>query len=111
MVDASIASTESSNPIGASLEFDPISSNFKDGSGQVISGAEAFRALSGFDRRSAGAGQAGGTTLQRNALFKSLLSSPDARRSILESIRREQGSPGSGFGGGVKDHRHICCGP
>ncbi len=47
----------------------------------------------GYDRRRTGIGQAGDTSLQRNAIFNSLLSGANERRVFLESVR---GLPDSG---------------
>jgi len=102
MVDVSVAATEHANPNATSLfHFDPATQSFVDGDGRVQSNAELSEML-GFDGRAAGAGQAGRTTLQRAAIFNSLLSGADARRSVLESIHREQGEPGAGLGGATQ---------
>ena len=98
MVDVSIEANDYSNPFGATLEYDPSSQRFKDpADGRNLEDQEV-RAFSEIDERHAGAGTAGRTTLQRTALFKSLVQSEGARRAFLESIRRQRSQRGTGVG-------------
>ena len=92
MVDVSIASTEHSNPTGATLVYDNASDSFKDSSTGEPIGAEEIARMAAWDRGTPGTGKAGSTTLQRTALFKSLVQSEGARRAFLESVRRQQDS-------------------
>jgi hypothetical protein len=95
MVDVSIASTEHLNPNATSLiHFDSATQSFVDGEGRVR-GHEYLSEVLEFDQRARGTGQAGIRTLQRTALFKSLVQSEGARRVFLESVHRQQGSGGT----------------
>jgi GNAT superfamily N-acetyltransferase len=90
MVDVSIAATGHSNPIGADLVYDATTATFRDAStGDTFGNEELTRAVTR-DRGLPGTGKAGVTTLQRNALFKSLVQSEGARRAFLESVRGQQ---------------------
>ncbi|MDZ7918520.1 JAB domain-containing protein [Rhodoferax sp.] len=91
MVDVSIASTEHLNPNATGLaHFDNATQSFVDGEGHGYSNAE-LSALLEADDRARGTGQGGVRTLQRAALFKSLVQSEGARRAFLESVRGQQG--------------------
>ncbi len=98
MVDVSIEANDYSNPFGATLEYDPSSQRFKDpADGRNLEDQEV-EAFSRLDERNAGAGTAGYTTLQRTALFKSLVQSEGARRALLESVHRQWSQRGTGVG-------------
>lgn len=98
MVEASVAATESTNPVATeNVSFDPASQSFVDGDNNPLDAAD-LRAMLDFDERAPGTGQAGVSTLQRNALFRALLSGPDARRAFLDAVRGQQGQAGAGAG-------------
>lgn len=102
MVDVSVAATEHANPNATSLfRFDPATQSFVDGDGRVQSNAELSEML-GFDGRAAGAGQAGNSTLRRNAIFRALLSGVGARRAFVDALHSEQNQPGAGLGGATQ---------
>ena len=103
MVDVSIASTERSNPLGAELVYDNVSDSFKAGSTGATVGIDAISRMAAGDRRTSGAGQAGYTTLQRSALFKSLVQSAGARREFLVQLHRKQNSGSKNPSGSLKD--------
>lgn len=92
MVDVSIASTEYANPEGSTLVYNPATSHFESGSTGARIGPDEIAELAAGDQRIQGAGQGGFTTVQRTALFKSLVQSEGARRAFLDSIRRQQDS-------------------
>lgn len=98
MVEASVAATESTNPVATqNVSFDSASQSFVDGDNSPLS-AEDLRALLSFDKRAPGTGQAGIATLQRNAIFRALLSGPDAGRALLDAVRGQQGDPSADIG-------------
>jgi len=98
MVEASVAATESTNPVATqNVSFDPASQSFVDGDNNPLDAAD-LRAMLDFDERTPGTGQAGVATLQRNALFRTLLSGPDARRAFLDAVRGQSGEAGAGAG-------------
>jgi hypothetical protein len=92
MVDVSIAATEYANPKGATLVYNTATADFQNGSTGASIGDDEIARLAAGDRRASGTGQAGVTTLQRTALFKSLVQSEGARRAFLESVRGQQDS-------------------
>jgi hypothetical protein len=102
MVEVSTAATEHANPVSTQfVNFEPGSQSFRDERGERIKSEDLARYLSDvlrFEPRQAGTGSAGHTTLQRNALFKSLLSGPDARRAFLESVLGQQDRGGQNAG-------------
>jgi hypothetical protein len=99
MVDASIATTEAINPNAtANVRYDPATQSFVDASGAALD-HEAVSGMLGFDGRKPGTGAAGRTTVQRAALLRALLSGPDARRRVLESVRGGHGDGSAGLSG------------
>ena len=99
MVRAQVATNEHASPLATSLEYDPHADAFRDASGDVVEDAPGlFTALAGEDRGDAGAGAPGRTSVQRTALFRSLLSGADARRALLARVRGQSdgGGPGAG---------------
>ncbi len=92
MVDVSIAATEYANPEGSTLVYNPATSHFESGSTGARIGPDEIAELAAGDQRTQGAGQGGVRTLQRTALFKSLVQSEGARRAFLESVRGQQDS-------------------
>lgn len=102
MIDVSVASTQYLNPKASNeLEYDPETGRFADDFGIPLSRKEIASIIAG-DRRVSGGGQGGITTLQRSALFKSLLQSEGARRDFLGQLRRQQDSSGEGTSGQLK---------
>lgn len=97
MVDVTTASNAESSPYGTAITYDPESGAFRDSEGATLD-LPALESVSEADGRTAGAGQAGRTTLQRDALYRALLSGPDARRAVVERIGRlrRDGSQGTG---------------
>lgn len=92
MVDVSIASTEYLNPKASKdVRFDAATQSFRDGRDSRV-GHEQLSSVLAEDGRASGAGQGGVSTLQRTALFKSLLQSEGARRAFLVGLRRQQDS-------------------
>lgn len=102
MVKVSVAATGKTNPVAtANVEFDPATQSFRDWQDQPLDAASLSEML-GFDGREQGSGSAGRTTLQRNALYRALLSGPGARRALLESVRGQQAGGGSGIGSALE---------
>lgn len=98
MVEASMAATESTNPVATqNVKFDAAAQSFVDGDNNPLDAAD-LRAMLDFDERTPGTGQAGVSTLQRNALFRALLSGPDARRAFLDAVRGQQSGAGADAG-------------
>ena len=98
MVDASIASTQASNPnTTANVHFDPSTQSFFDQWGERLDD-EGVSGMLGYDGRTPGLGAGGNTTLRRNALFRALLSSVGARTQFLEQLHRQQDSGSEGVG-------------
>lgn len=102
MVKASVAATGKTNPVATSnVEFDPATQSFRDWQDQPLDAASLSEML-GFDGREPGSGSAGRTTLQRNALYRALLTGPGARRALLESVRGQQTGGRPGIGGALE---------
>lgn len=98
-MEASVETTSRQASVGSTLHYDPSNNTFlssEAGDRLDHAGIEAF---AGFDPRKEGTGGPGHTTLQRDAIFRALLSGGDARRSFLASIRGIQGGRGQGYGG------------
>ena len=103
MVRASVATHEHGNPLGTSLDYNPATGNFYDAAGNVIADAHGvFADLASAERGASGAGASGRASLQRNALFRALLSGEDARRSILDRVRGVEDGRGEGIGEPLK---------
>lgn len=101
MVDASVASTERSNPIAVeNIHYDPATQSFRDGEDNRLNAAELSGML-GFDERAPGAGGGGKTTVYRNALYRALLRSPQERRALLGLLHQQRDSGGQGTSGAL----------
>lgn len=107
MVDVSVASTESTNPVASSnVHFDAATQSFRDGEDNVIDAARLEKDLSdllGFDGRTRGTGQAGNSTLRRNAIFRALLSGVGARRALVDALHSQRDQPGAKLGAGARE--------
>jgi N12 class adenine-specific DNA methylase len=102
MVDASVAATAKTNPIATSnVKFDPATQSFHDWQDQPLDAGRLSEML-GFDGRTPGVGSAGVSTLQRNALYRALLSGADARRALLDAVRGQQDSGSTNPSGALK---------
>lgn len=102
MVDVSVASTKSTNPAATQdVRFDPATHTLRDGGDHVVDARRLSEVLED-EGRTRGTGQAGNTTLRRNALFNSLLQSVGNRAATMEFIHRQQDRGGSGIGGALE---------
>lgn len=103
MVDVSVASTESTNPVASSnVHFDAATQSFRDGEDNRLD-AQRLSEMLGFDGRTRGTGQAGNSTLRRNAIFRTLLSGVGARRALVDALHSEQNQPGAVLGDGTRE--------
>lgn len=106
MVAASVAAGDYAKPLAsANVNFSTDSQSFSVGGNNVLDAEELARDLSGllgFPQGENVLGAGGNRTLQRAAVFRALLSSPDARRQLLDRIRGQQGDAGPRVGPGLK---------
>jgi hypothetical protein len=102
MIDASIASNKALSPKASNeLTYDSESGSFGDFWGVPQDNA-GIADIVGGDKRVHARGQGRITTLQRSALFQSLLRSPEERRDFLVQLRREPVRGGKESGGTLR---------
>ena len=102
MVDASIAATDFLYPGRSNdIRFDPANGTFRDQDGNRLD-AEALAGIYSDRGRAGGIGAPGITTVQRNALYKSLVQSEGARRALLAHVYPGRGGAGQGLGEGLE---------
>ena len=97
MVHASLATTAAAAPAATLIHYHVQAGQFKASDGTVLQPDDIERLLVAGGIRQPGG--PGGTTVQRAALFRALLQGPDARRAVLDALRRQQGARGAGLGG------------
>ncbi len=99
MLRVSNAVNDRKQASGSGVDYDAGAGAFRDSEGVPLERVdEALSDLSEFDRGTAGPGAAGRTTLQRAALFRALLRSDSARRSLLARLRGVSGDGGKATG-------------
>jgi hypothetical protein len=101
MIDVSRAAMQNKQPALAAVQYDRSKDSFTDSQG-VPFGYDDLHDLAGAFRPVDGSGGAGVTTVQRSALYHSLLQSKGARLAFLDSVRGIPGTGGQGFGGALE---------
>jgi hypothetical protein len=97
MVAASMATTIAAEPAANLIEYEVQAQRFQSLDGAPIGAGDIARLLGQGGLRVSG--PPGVTTVQRTALFRALLSGEDARRTVLDAVRGEQGARGAGLSG------------
>jgi hypothetical protein len=99
MVEASLATTQAAAPFATSeVTYDAASRQFQQPDGARLEPAD-IAGLLDFEAEVRRPGAPGNATVQRAALFHSLLQGPDERRAILDAVRSQQSAAGAGLGG------------
>lgn len=101
MIDVSLGANAFSNPFATALiHYDPATQSFVDEGGRLDHAR--LSEMLGFDGRTGGTGQAGNTTIRRNALFQSLLQSVGNRTQFVAQLHSEQNRGGTGVGSALE---------